>query len=132
MKTEEVLIKLSVFCLSAYCRAFNFYKPYLIHFYLKYINLDHFKLCPNMYLRSVNPASLEFIIVGMLFKGHPVFKQTIPKDRVKGSCLLSEMIPLQLVGKVPGKDIPIVLWDNKVSVIEYIRLKSFILYFAND
>ena len=60
-------------------------------------------------------------------KGHPVFKQTIPKDRVKGSCLLSEMIPLQLVGKVPGKDIPIVLWDNKVGVIEYIRLQSFML-----
>ena len=25
------------------------------------------------------------------------------------------MVPLQLVGKVPGKDIPIILWDNKVG-----------------
>ena len=116
---------------SVHCRAFNFYNPHLIHFYLKYINLDHFffKLCVC--------APLILLLLNLSLwvcysKGHPVFKQTIPKDRVKGSCLLSEMIPLQLVGKVPGKDIPIVLWDNKVSVIEYIRLQSFILYFVNN
>ena len=47
--------------------------------------------------------------------GHPVFNQTIPGDRVKGQCLLSQMVPLQLVGKVPGRDVPFILWDNKVG-----------------
>ena len=49
------------------------------------------------------------------FKGHPIFKQNVPDDRTPGKCLLSQMVPLQLVGKVPGKDIPIILWDNKVG-----------------
>ena len=39
----------------------------------------------------------------------------MPDDRTPGKCLLSQMVPLQLVGKVPGKDIPIILWDNKVG-----------------
>ena len=25
------------------------------------------------------------------------------------------MVPLQLVGKVPGRDVPFILWDNKVG-----------------
>ena len=45
----------------------------------------------------------------------PVFKQKTPTDRTPRNCLLSQLVPLQLVAKVPGKDIPIVLWDNNVG-----------------
>ena len=47
----------------------------------------------------------------------PVFNQKIPANRLDGSCLFSQMTPLQIVAKVPGKAIPIVLWDNKVPII---------------
>ena len=47
-------------------------------------------------------------------KGHPVFNQVIPETRVQRSVLFSQMVPLQLVAKVPDKGIPFVLWDNKV------------------
>ena len=50
-------------------------------------------------------------------KGHPVFNQKIPGDRVKGSCLFTQMVPLQLVAKIPGEKIPKVLWDNKVLLV---------------
>ena len=50
-------------------------------------------------------------------KGHPIFYQAVPEERVRGSCLLSQMVPLQLVAKVPGKELPIVVWDNKVIIV---------------
>ena len=46
--------------------------------------------------------------------GHLVFNQAIPDERDKGKCLFSQLVPLQLVAKVPGRDLPFVLWDNKV------------------
>ena len=33
---------------------------------------------------------------------------------MESSCLFSQLVPLQLVAKIPGKDIPVVLWDNEV------------------
>ena len=38
------------------------------------------------------------------------------------------MVPLQLVGKVPQKDIPFVLWDNKVR--DLMQLTSFMTILA--
>ena len=46
--------------------------------------------------------------------GHLVCNQAIPDERDKGKCLFSQLVPLQLVAKVPGRDLPFVLWDNKV------------------
>ena len=48
-----------------------------------------------------------------LHKGHPVFNQVIPEDRVESSCLFSQLVPLQLVANIPGKA-PVILWDNEV------------------
>ena len=33
---------------------------------------------------------------------------------MESSCLFSQLVPLQLVAKIPGKEIPLVLWDNEV------------------
>ena len=53
----------------------------------------------------------------MSYNHNPVFKQVTPGDRAPRNCLLSQMVPLQLVGKVPGRAVPFVLWDNKVGQI---------------
>ena len=43
---------------------------------------------------------------------HPVTKQPRPSDRGDGVCLLSSIIALQLVCHIPGRKIPLVLWEN--------------------
>ena len=75
--------------------------------------IDHVKQLKEKH----GSVRLEFIYkLGMDgSKGHPVFRQEIPDDRVQGACLLSQMVPLQLVAKVPGQNMPLVLWDFKVK-----------------
>ena len=43
---------------------------------------------------------------------HPVTKLPRPSDRGDGVCLLSSLIALQLVAHIPGRRIPLVLWEN--------------------
>ena len=46
---------------------------------------------------------------------HPVTKQPVPEERFAGACILSSLIPLQLVCHIPGRKIPLVLWENIYS-----------------
>lgn len=64
-------------------------------------------------------VSLQFIYKLGLdgSSGHPVFAQRYPDERDDGSCLLSQLVALQLVAKIPGKSLPVVLWDNKVIFV---------------
>ena len=78
-----------------------------------YPDLQQKARCNNM--RNTTSAPLNSTTKVTLFTvGHPVFNQVIPDDRVESSCLFSQLVPLQLVAKIPGKNIPVVLWDNEV------------------
>ena len=81
--------------------------------------IDHIRQLKDKY----GGVEVQFIFkVGMDgSKGHPVFNQVIPDDRLAGSCLFSQMVALQLVARVPGKEVPLVLWDNKVIKVLHVQ-----------
>ena len=61
---------------------------------------------------------LWMVSTNSIFSGsskHPVTKQPVPEERFAGACILSSLIPLQLVCHIPNRKVPLVLWENIYS-----------------